>query len=294
MLATLPYDTMTFLPYYVAREMGFYDDEGVSVDHLYRLNGGSRSGKRKAVDLCLSGDAVFFTAVSCAVEAQLLGWGDVKALAGSNTRGSSMFARPTIQTAADLRGKRVMTGGGASINEMKYLAHLNSLEIGKDLILVPGNEVSRTTAFADPSIDGVCARLQYKTYADQHGFHQFALPGAIWHEGGLCTSADMIRTQPEVVQAVVNAFVRAMVFIKENKDEVVKIGERNIRWLDEAGVASHYDLIDFCPDMTDDGLRWMTGLLAVAKGSDRQLEPSDVADTSFSQRAKERYWRNGA
>src|SRR5688572_27728495 len=129
MLASLPYETVMFLPYYVAHEQGFFRDEGVEVDYLYRLAAGVRGGKRKAVDLCLSGDAVFFTAVSGAIEAQLLGWGDVKALAGGSTRGSSMFARPTIQSVEDLRGKRVMVGGGASRNEIYYLAHLQGWEV---------------------------------------------------------------------------------------------------------------------------------------------------------------------
>lgn len=290
MLASLPYETLTFLPYYVAREAGFFKDEGVEVDYLYRLSGGRRGGKRKAVDLCLAGEVVFFTAVSCAVEAQLLGWGDVKALAATNTRGSSLFARPSIRTVADLKGKRLMVGGGASVNEMKFLASTNGWEIGRDLFLIRGNEVDRAEAFANPEIDGVCARLQYRSYADRYGFHIFQIPGAVWHEGGICTSAKMIEEQPDVVQAVVNAFVRAMVFIKENKAEAVKIGERNIRWLDEAGVASHYDIVDFSPDMTEEGLRWMINLLAVAKGVEPRVAPSDVADMRFLQRAKERYW----
>jgi len=291
MLATLPYETMTFLPYYVAREMKFFKNEGVDLDYVYTLSGGARGGKRKTVDLCVSGDAPFFTSVSTAIEARLLGWADVKALAASNTRGSSMFARPTIQTVADLRGKRVMTGGGASRNEMLYLAQLNGWEIGRDLVLVRGDEVARAKAFADPKIDAVCGRILYKTYADQYGFHVFHLPGAVWHDGGLCTSGQMIERQPDAVQAVVNGFVRAMAFIRENKAEAVKIGARNIRWLDEAAVASHYDNTEFTPDITEEGLRWMVGLLQVAKQSDRLATPSDMADLGFLRRAGEQHWR---
>lgn len=290
MLASLPYETMTFLPYYVGREMGFFKDEGVELDYLYTLSGGAQGGKRKTVNLCVSGDTVFFTSVSTAIEARLLGWADVKALAASNSRGSSMFARPTIQTVADLRGKRVMTGGGASRNEILYLARLNQWEIGKDLDLVRGDEVARSKAFADPNIDAVCGRALYKTYADEHGFHVFRLPGALWHDGGLCTSREMIERKPDVVQGAVNGFVRATVFIRENKAEAVKIGARNIRWLNEEEVASHYDNMEFTPDITEDGLRWMIGLLQVAKKSDCKEGPSNMAELGFLRRAKEKYW----
>jgi ABC-type nitrate/sulfonate/bicarbonate transport system substrate-binding protein len=289
MLACLPYETVTFLPYYVGREAGFFKDEGVDLDYLYTLSGGARGGKRKTIQLCADGDVAFFTSVSTAVEARLLGWADVKALAASNTRGSSMFARATIQRVGDLRGKRIMTGGGASRNEILYLAQVNGWEVGKDLELIPGDEVARSKAFADARIDAVCGRSLYKTYADQHGFHVFHLPGALWHDGGLCTSRDMIERKPEVVQAVVNGFVRAIVYIRQNKTEAVQMGARNIRWLDEVAVASHYDHMRFSADITHEGLSWMAGLLQVAKKSERKEGPSDMADLRFLTRAKERY-----
>jgi ABC-type nitrate/sulfonate/bicarbonate transport system substrate-binding protein len=288
-LATLPYETVTFLPYYVGKEVGFFKQEGVQLDYLYTLSGGVEGGKRKTVDLCVSGDGLFFTSVSTAIEARLLGWADVKALAASNTRGSSMFARSSIQSAADLKGKRVMTGGGASRNEILYLAQLNGWEIGKDLVVVRGDEVARAKAFADPNIDAVCGRMLYKTYADQHGFHVFRLPNAIWHDGGLCTSAEMIDRQPDAVQAAVNGFVRAVTFIRSNKAEAVKIGERNIRWLTEAEVASHYDNMEFNAEITQQGLTWMAGLLRLAKRSARQEDPGDAADLKFLRKAKEKY-----
>ncbi|MGH7845562.1 MAG: ABC transporter substrate-binding protein [Candidatus Binatia bacterium] len=289
MLATLPYETVTFLPYYIGKEAGFFKQEGAELDYLYTLSGGVEGGKRKTVDLCASGDALFFTSVSTAIEARVLGWADVKALAASNTRGSSMFARPSIQSAADLRGKRVMTGGGASRNEILYLAQLNRWEIGKDLVLVPGDEVARAKAFADANIDAVCGRMLYKTYADQHGFHVFHLPGAVWHDGGLCTSAETIERKPDLVQAVVNGFVRAIGFIRSNKAEAVKIGARNIRWLNEAEVANHYDNMEFTADITEQGLAWMAGLLRLAKQSARQEDPRNAADLRFLRQAKEKY-----
>lgn len=287
MLACLPYETVTFLPYYVGREAGFFRDEGVELDYLYTLSGGSQGGKLKTITLCAAGDAPFFTSVSTAIEARLLGWADVKALAASNSRGSSMFARPTIRSAADLRGKRIMSGGGASRNEILYLAQLNGWKIGTDLELIRGDEVARSQAFADPRIDAVCGRSLYKTYADQHGFHVFNLPGALWHDGGLCTSRDMIEHKPEVVQAVVNGFVRAIAFIRQNKAEAVKMGARNIRWLDEAAVAAHYDHMGFSPDITEEGLSWMVGLLQIAKTSQCKEGPGDMADLRFLHKAKQ-------
>jgi ABC-type nitrate/sulfonate/bicarbonate transport system substrate-binding protein len=269
--------------------VGFFKEEGLELDYLYTLSGGVHGGKRKTVDLCVSGDAVFFTSVSTALEARLLGWADVKALAASNSRGSSMFARSSIQSVSDLKGKRVMSGGGASRNEILYLAQLNHWEIGKDLELIRGDEVARANAFADPRIDAVCGRALYKTYADKHGFHVFHLPGAIWHDGGLCTSAKMIEQQADSVQAIVNGFVRSIAFIGENKDEAVKIGARNIRWLSEPEVASHYDNMTFSPDMTEEGLGWMIGLLQVAKRSAHQESPGSAADLSFLRKAKEKY-----
>jgi NitT/TauT family transport system substrate-binding protein len=281
MLACLPYETITFLPWFVGCEKGFFRDAGVDLDYLYYLSGGLRGGKRKMIDLCVSGEMPFFSGVSTVVESQLRGWADVKAVAASFTRGSSVFVRTGIATVDDLRAKRVMVGVGASRNEVLYFCRVKGWDPERDLEIIQGDEVARREAFTDGSIDAVCARLQYKAYADQHGFRQLDLPGAQWYEGGVCTTAEFIQAHPDTVEAVVKGWARAVEFIRHNREEAVAIGDANIRWLDAEGVASQYDVIDFGAAMHEDGLRWMAGVLGPVVGSDRQLTPGDVSDLRF-------------
>jgi ABC-type nitrate/sulfonate/bicarbonate transport system substrate-binding protein len=285
MLASMPYETFTFLPLYVGYEKGFFTAEGIDLDYCYFLSGGVRGGRRKTVELCVGGSVPFFSGVPTVAMAQLKGWADVKALAASFRRGSSIYARASIRTVADLKGRRVMTGGGSSREEVLYVAKNQGWDVERDLDLSKGDEVARRDAFADPTIDAVCARALYQTYADQHGFRRLEVPGAEWYEGGLCTSQEMIETQPDAVRAAVTGWVRAIEFIRTHRDEAVEIAARNIRWLDLEGAERQYDVISFDPTMTEAGLSWMAGLLGTSTGSTRPVAPDRLADLRFLQEA---------
>ena len=44
LLTVLPYETVTFLPFYVARAQGIFADENLKIDFLYSLSGGPGGG----------------------------------------------------------------------------------------------------------------------------------------------------------------------------------------------------------------------------------------------------------
>ena len=108
MLLTLPYPTMTFLPFYVAEEEGFFERQGVTVRCVH-----IRAAKERTIQLVREGDVTFYTSISTTVEAILRGWGEVKALCSNASAPFSCVARSEIRSVAELKGGTVMVGGGA-------------------------------------------------------------------------------------------------------------------------------------------------------------------------------------
>lgn len=284
MLLGLPYPTMTFLPFYVAEEKGFFQEEGVTL-RCAHITG----GKERTVQLAVEGETAFYTSVSTTVEALLRGWGPVKAVSGNSSLPFFCVARSEIKTPQDLKGKKVMVGGGASNNQITYLCKKNGWIPGKDITIIHGDAEDRIHVFQDPTVSAVLGRTQYLFWAKQAGFHPvpFWDKKTVWHEGGLCTSIHMIQEHPDLVYAAVKATVKAMSYVKENKAKVVAVALKNIPYLTQEDAEGNYDVLrdTFTCDITAPGIRYMVEVLGLAKDSPRRLTLEDVADLSFLQRA---------
>lgn len=270
MLMVMPYETVTFLPFYVARSQGLFADEGLQVDFLYSLSGGPEGGKKQKVDLALRGDIAFFTSVSTSIEAVLRGWGDVVAVAASARRPFYLLARKEIDSAQQLRGKRIMTGGGASRNEMLHLAERMNWQVGRDITLVRGDAVERQKAFEDPDIDGIAGRTHYQGWADANGFKPMPYTdGHTWYEGGVAVSRQFLESSEAHVASMVRALARATEFIVDeaNRAECVKVITQYVKYMNDEDARVSYDAHrpHFSIELDEAGMRYMASVLAIAK-----------------------------
>jgi ABC-type nitrate/sulfonate/bicarbonate transport system substrate-binding protein len=287
MLLALPYPTMNFLPFYAAEDLGFFSRQGVSIHCLH-----VKEEKEKKVRLCLAGDLDFYTSVSTSVEAILRDWGDVKALCSNETTWHFCMARAQIKDLRDLQGKKVMVGGGASNNQITYLAKKAGWEVGKDILTIRGDAIDRIKAFHDPSISAIIAREEYVYWAVKAGWHliKYPEPYMRWHGGGLCTSARFIREQPEIVLKAVRAVVQATKYLNENREGAVELARKRISHLSREEAEGNYDVHlrngGYSCAITEEGIRFKSEVLSLAKGVNKQVTLREVADLSFLEKAQ--------
>jgi len=278
---------MNFLPFYAAEDLGFFSRAGVSVHCLH-----VQETKQKKVQLCLEGDLHFYTSVSTTTEARLREWGDVKALCSNQTTLYFCAARSEIADLKALQGKRVMVGGGASNNQITYLAKKLGWEVGRDVTIVHGDEHDRIRAFNDPNIAAVIAREEYAYWALQAGWRLIPYPEDYmrWHGGGLATSARMIRDQPQAVYGAVKAVVQATDYLNHHRQEAIDLACRRISHLSRQDAEGNYQIHTrnggYTCTISEDGIRYQSEVLALAKGVTKQVSLSDVADLSFLAKAQ--------
>lgn len=287
MLIALPYPTMSFLPFYAAEDLGLFTREGLSIHCLH-----VREEKERKVRLAVKGDLDFYTSVSTTVEAVLRDWGEVKALCANQIALNFCTARPEINTLQDLKGKKVMVGGGASNNQIRYLCMKLNWDPGKDVTIVRGDQLDRIRAFRDPAISAVIAREEYTYWALKAGWHLVRYPQDYmrWHGGGLCTSAQLIREQPEIVYKAVKAVVQATNYLNSNRREAVTLALKRIANLSQEEAEGNYDILKgeggYTCVISEEGIRYMSEVLGLVKGSTKKVGLSDVADLSFLARAQ--------
>ena len=287
MLLALPYPTMNFLPFYAAEDLGYFSRARVNVHCLH-----VRETKQRKVQFCVEGDLHFYTSVSTTTEARLREWGDVKALCSNQTTLHFCSARPEITGLKDLKGKRVMVGGGASNNQITYLAKKLGWEIGRDVTIVHGDQHDRIRAFNDSDIAAVIAREEYAFWALQAGWRLIPYPENYmrWHGGGLATSARLIREQPETVYGAVKAVLEATDFLNHHRQEAIDLARKRISHLSREDAEGNYEIHTrnggYTCGISAEGIRYQSEVLALAKGVTKQVSLSEVADLSFLEKAK--------
>jgi ABC-type nitrate/sulfonate/bicarbonate transport system substrate-binding protein len=275
---------MTFLPFYIAEERGFFRAQGVDVWCIH-----SHEEKQRMVQLVLEGDVAFYATISAAVESVLGGWGEMRALFATSLSRYPCAARSEIKSLADLKGKKVMVGGGRSMSEVLWLCHRYGWEPGKDIEIVSGESSDRAQAFNDPSYAAVFGRPQYLFWLKKGGFHllTYPEPERAWPQGGLVTSLRLIKEDPGAVQKVVNGVILATEYLKNHRDEAIAVALDKVPYLNREAAEGNYDTLRewYSYEVSGAAIAHQAEVLGVAKKQFRPMKLDDVAELSFLKRA---------
>ena len=288
MLIAMPYPTMTFLPLLVAEEKGFFAAQDVNA---YCVQVHTHGGQTLA-QLVDSGEVDFLTSLTNAMEAVLCDGHGIKFLCATSLTKFPCVARPEIGSIADLKGKKVMSGGGRSNTDLRFLCSRYGLRPGVDVEVVQGDSIGRAKAFEDPTIAAVFARSQFLYWGTRAGFRplHYPDPGMGWYEGGLAAGVALIARHPDVIQKIVNAVVRATDFLKTNEKEAVEVALKRIPQLSRDEAEGNYEILreGFVDNLEPSVIDYMSNVVGTVKASPRRVTLEEVADLSFLREAHRR------
>jgi NitT/TauT family transport system substrate-binding protein len=230
-----------YLPLTVASQLGFFKDEGLNVT-ISDLRGGS-----EALAALMGGSVDMVTGFyEHTIRARAQGKRLVMVALFDRYPGLVLMVGKKhandVHTIRDLVGKPVgVTAAGSSTDQLvKYLLRKNGL----DPQAIPVVTAGISTMFAaleqdqvwagvivDPLAskferDGI-AKTLYETRTEKGTVDIFGGP---WPAGGFYASEDFIRQNPRTVQALVNAGVRALKYIKEHSAEEVSAAVPQSFW----------------------------------------------------------------
>jgi NitT/TauT family transport system substrate-binding protein len=267
------------LPVFVAREKGFYKQEGFEV--LIIVMDGTI-----ATRAMMGGDVDFNLALASGVSA-LLNGAPVKGVMGITTRATQSFVvNPEISSGAELKGKIVgVSGFGGSTYHGTLLA-LEHLGLDpKDVsILNVGNSSLRLAALRFKKIDATILDTAFVRKAEELGFKMlFSLAelGEI-PSTGLVVTTTKLKKQPDQIRRVVRATLKGTSYFKENRSEMVSyIGKKLAVDAKEAEDLFELGVKVFSNNgkISDEGLN----VLLRQRDSKRQLpiKAPDLVDWSF-------------
>jgi NitT/TauT family transport system substrate-binding protein len=267
----------------VAQKEGYFKEEGLNVE-LLSIRG------EIAIRTVLAGEVDFFTNAGSALAGAVRGV-PVRIVTVFQDKPSwDLIAQPDIKSVAQLRGKNigVMSPEGSLAVVAREMLRKNGLDPQKDVNLVTmGGDDVRYPALQTKSIQATLFNTALSIKAQKDGFSKLgnASDYANLIEGGLATSQDMIKQNPERILRFVRGALKGLNYYVAKREPAIKYMMDTMRMKDRELVSAIYDLLTplaLREGFSDDkALQSMIDDMKKTTKVQRDIKVPDIFDLSF-------------
>ena len=279
----------------IAQKEGYLKEEGLDVQ-LLSIRG------EIAIRTTLAGEVDFFTNAGSALAAAVRAV-PVKIVTIFQDKPSwDLIAQPDIKSIAQLRGKTigVMSPEGSLAVVAREILRKNGIDPAKDvnLVVMGGDEV-RFPALQTKSIQATLFSSAMSIKAQRDGFIKLANAGdyANLIEGGLATSADKIKQNPDKMFRLIRAALKGINFFVSKREPAIKYMMDGLRMKDRELVSLIYDIqipLVLREGFSDDKvLQSMIDEMKKTTKVQREIKVGDIFDLSFVKKANEELKTSG-
>jgi NitT/TauT family transport system substrate-binding protein len=200
---------------YVAREKGWYNDEGID----FTAYESYATGMRLTSAIARGDIQVAYICLSPAILAYSRGV-PIKIVTGTHKYGYALVARPDITNIPDLEGKTmgcVREGGMVDLLLNRLIEEYNL----KDIKIQRMDPSKQVIALETGRIDAAFLPEHHATIAESKGFHMLIKSQDLWPDmqgSVLVVKTDLIESDPETVRRLVRVTQKATNWVNENPD----------------------------------------------------------------------------
>ena len=284
----IPSRSMSSFPHIVALRQGFYQQSGFDVELIVVSSG------IPAVQAVVAGDLDFTTTGNVATLAALRGMPIRNVMISSTATDQTLVVRPEIRRVEDLKGKVVGVAGIRSISDVSLRLLLPKYGLTPDVdvtIVSLGGSGVRLTALQGGKVDGTLLSAPQNKTAVKMGFRELIFMKDLRGvpSGSLSTSVRKIQNDPDSILRTITVTLRSLRFIKQNKEDVLKLMSKELGIKDrEIGSMVYDDGIKLYSDTGIPSDASVMEEITIAKeilGISRDVSLSEVADWSFARAA---------
>jgi NitT/TauT family transport system substrate-binding protein len=278
---------------WVAKEAGLFEQYGLEVVDFPLVEGGTL-----AIQALVAGDIQIVSAGSSGVIAAVLGGSDIVMIAGSSNKFDfALMTVPEIQSAADLRGKRVGVsrfGSSSDFAARVALMHLG-LDPDRDVTLIQaGGTGQRLAAMQSGALDAATEIDPALLTAQKLGFRilvDLAELGVPYEAGPMSTTRALIAQNPEIPRRFIRAYLAGIHRMKTDRAFGIETVRRYMHTDDPEVAAAtweHFALrsIPEVPYLLDAALNTVLQELAPRDPRAANARPEQFYDNSFLQEAE--------
>jgi NitT/TauT family transport system substrate-binding protein len=279
----------------IAQKEGYMKEEGLNVE-LLSIRG------EIAIRTTLAGDVDFFTNAGSALAAAVRGIPVKLVTVFQDKPGWDLIAQPDIKSIAQLRGKNIaiMSPEGSLAVVAREILRKNGLDPAKDVnLVVMGGDSVRFPALQTKAIHATLFNTGMSVRAQKEGFTKLgnASEYANLIEGGLATSSDKIKQNPEKILRLVRGAIKGMSYFVGKREPAIKYMMDALRLNDRELATSIYDIqtkLVLREGFSDD--KALQGIIEDMKRTtkvQRDIKFGDIFDLSFVKKANEELKTSG-
>src|SRR5262245_1444763 len=271
----------------IAQKEGYLKEEGIDAQ-LLSIRG------EIAIRTTLAGEVDFFTNAGSALAASVRSVHVKIVTVFQDKPGWDLIAQPEIKSVAQLRGKNIaiMSPEGSLAVVAREILKKNGIDPAKDvnLVVMGGDEV-RFPALQTKSIQATLFNSGMSLKAQKEGFTKLAAASdyANLIEGGLATSNDRIKQNPEKIFRFIRASLKGINFFVSKREPAIKYMTEALRLKDPELINAIYDIqskLVLRDGFTDDkALQAMIDSMKNTTKVQREIKVSDVFDLTFVKKA---------
>jgi len=284
----VPAMTLNIAPFVVARDMGYYRDEGYDVEIV-------RARSEAIISAMVSGEIAYSFSTNTAVMASLRGL-DLKILMiVLDKQPGDFFVLPKYKSFSDLKGRKV---GVPSLSSTVGLLTRNiliskGLNPGVDVsLLVIGDDGTRFQAMQANAIDGGILGVPFNFHAVDVGFRSLGRVGELAPpapQGGVVTTKERMRNSPQEIYKFLRASLKGYLVYRDHEALSIPIMMKFTRITDADLMKRIYryhktNLTEEPWIPLDAQQKFLSDGMKSVPGKVRSLAVSDVFDSSLIQK----------
>jgi NitT/TauT family transport system substrate-binding protein len=234
----LPSVTITAMPFFVAKEHGFFQQEGLNADMVVMpasLN----------IKVLLAGDIQYAATIGSAVAASIRGINVRTVMLFVDRPLQDLVGGPGINSIADVKGKTVALSSRGGLQDIIMRRMLAKTKIDPSqitMVTIPG-QMALITAVKTGRVAAALLNPPYNFLAYREGLNNLGFSGDFVRlpSTGIATLGETLERSPDQVRRLTRAIARARAYAKDNKAKVMPTLKRALRIEDEDLLSKIYD-----------------------------------------------------
>jgi ABC-type nitrate/sulfonate/bicarbonate transport system substrate-binding protein len=234
----LPSVTITAMPFFVARDHGFFQQEGLNAEMVVMpaaLN----------IKVLLAGEIQYAATIGSAVAASIRGINVRTVMLFVDRPLLDLVGGPGISSIGDVKGKVVALSsrGGLQDIVMRRMLTQSKVDPNQVTMITIAGQTALITATKTGNVAAALLNPPFNFIAYREGLNHLGFSGNFVRlpSTGVATLGETLERAPEQVRRVLRALARARAFAKDNKAKVMPTLKRALRLDDEDLLSKIYD-----------------------------------------------------
>jgi ABC-type nitrate/sulfonate/bicarbonate transport system substrate-binding protein len=234
----LPSITITAMPFFVAKDHGFFQQEGLSAEMVVMpasLN----------IKVLLAGDIQYAATIGSAVAASIRGVNVRTVMLFVDRPLQDLVGAPGVMTIGDLKGKTVAISSRGGLQDiiMRRILTQSKVDLNQVTVITIPGQTAMISALKTNRIAAAMLNPPFNFLAYREGLNNLGFSGNFVRlpSTGVATLGETLEKSPDQVRRLTRALARARAFGKENKAKIMVTLKRALRIDDDELLSRIYD-----------------------------------------------------